>query len=198
MGKKKEKYVKKVPDRRIPRLIVLKYGGYKARYKVKYSISRRGDCAIPLNFHRIRAINGFLFIREKERTCIYLSSRVYQSTTRASRYAIKTTNDMGRKQYVSFLHQCRISFPLAILPLSRYQPLFLSFVPSWSLPCAQPVVVRGVCSGSLTCCMLFCPGPSARFCFSEPFHAALILSGTPERHSRNKKPAYCVPRCEIL
>ena len=113
-------------------------------------------------------------------------------------FTIKTTNDMGRKQYVSFLHQCRISFPLAILPLSRYQPLFLSFVPSWSLPCAQPVVVRGVCSGSLTCCMLFCPGPSARFCFSEPFHAALILSGTPERHSRNKKPAYCVPRCEIL
>ena len=129
---------------------------------------------------------------ERKNTCVSLV--VFSPRPRLRRYAIKTTNDTGRKQYVSFLHQCRISFPLAILPL--YFSLSLSLCLSRShlvSPMRAASRVRGVCSGSLTCCMLFCPGPSARFCFSEPFHAALILSGTPERHSRNKKPAYCVP-----
>ena len=38
--------------------------------------------------------------------------------------------------------------------------------------------------------MLFCPGPSAILVFWTALYRPLILSATPERHPRNKKP-YC-------
>lgn len=56
------------------------------------------------------------------------------------------------------------------LPLSLYLSLTLPLSLSPSLPpllspFAVQAVVRGVCSGSLTCCMLFCPGRSAILVF---------------------------------
>lgn len=60
-----------------------------------------------------------------------------------------------------FLHPSSFSLSLS-LPCSR--TLRFPLVPCLSHPCAT-ASRRGVCSGSLTCCMLFCPGPSAILVF---------------------------------
>lgn len=133
-----------------------------------------------------------LFIRAKKER--YIGAAVsYQSDAGPLRYAIKTTNDVRRKQYVPFLHQCRIRFfPSRAIPSARSFPSRLAprGYRGLSVAPARPVV-RDVCSGSLTCCMLFCPGRSARFWFSEPFYTGTYSSRrSPARHPRNKKP-YC-------
>lgn len=129
----------------------------KERYKERNIPSRCGVERFLSIFIEFERSAGFLFIREKKER---ISVRVVSiHDPGLHRYAIKTSNDAGRKQYtLPFLHQRRISlsFCVGAPSVSHSFPL--------SHPCAT-ASQRGVCSGSLTCCMLFCPGPSAILVF---------------------------------
>lgn len=159
-------------------------GDQRAIQRAKYSIPvwRR---TIPLNFHRIRAIGGIPFYPWKEGTYI----GPCRINPRPGASPIRDKNKQRRRKkaiHASFLTSTldlslSLSFCVGAPSVSHSFPL--------SHPCAT-ASQRGVCSGSLTCCMLFCPGSSAILVFWTALYRPLILSATPERHPRNKKP-YC-------
>lgn len=122
--------------------------------------------------------------------------------TTVLRYVIKTSNDARKKkkQYAfpfSYVNVASLLFltPVAIstlsfsLSLSLAYPIGASF-PSVSFARVQ-LAVRGVCTGSLTCCMLFCPGPSAILVFWTVLYRARLFFLPLLSDTRETRNPYC-------